>query len=308
METTETAPARATGMTMAASATATTLDGKLIPLATGRTAAPLGRLLWAEVVWIFRRPRTWISLVLLALVPIVIAIGVRVAGPSGGGGRGGGLLANLVGNGLVLPVAALTLTLTLLLPLVGAMWAADALAGESSFGTLRGLLIAPVSRLRLLGIKAFGVATAILAASVLIAVVGLITGLVLVGSSGMITLSGTTLGFGSAVGRVALATVWVAFQVCAVAAIALAVSACTEHPLVVMAATVGGAIVFGVLSSIPSLGWLQPYLLTNQWGAVTDVLRDPMPTGALWHGVFEAACYLVIGLSLTLARVVSKDG
>jgi ABC-2 type transport system permease protein len=110
------------------------------------------------------------------------------------------------------------------------------------------------------------------------------------------------------VGRVALATVWVAFQVCAVAAIALAVSACTEHPLVVMAATVGGAIVFGVLSSIPSLGWLQPYLLTNQWGAVTDVLRDPMPTGALWHGVFEAACYLVIGLSLTLARVVSKDG
>ncbi|HEX3791485.1 MAG TPA: ABC transporter permease [Pseudonocardiaceae bacterium] len=269
--------------------------------------APLVRLLRSELTWVFRRPRTIIALCLLAVVPIVIAIGVRLSnGPKDA--RGGLLLANLVGNGLVLPVSALTVTLTLLLPLVGAMWAADALAGESSYGTLRGLLIAPVGRVRLLLVKTFGLFTAILTACVLIAVVGLITGLVLVGSSGMVTLSGTTLGFGAALGRVAIAVIWVAFQVCAVAAIALAVSACTEHPIVVMAATLAGAIVFGVLSAIPALDWLQPYLLTNQWASIADVLRDPMPTAQLWHGVAEAACYLVIGLSLALARVVSKDG
>jgi ABC-2 type transport system permease protein len=286
--------------------TAITPTGRTIPL-VNRTKAPLVRLLKSELIWIFRRPRSWIALGLLAMVPVVIAIALKVSGGPAGS-RGGTLMTDLAGNGLALPVAALTLTLALLLPLVGAMWAADALAGEAASGTLRGLLIAPVSRARVLGVKAFGVATAILAACVLIAVVGLISGLLLVGSQGMVTLSGTTLSFGAAVARVAVATLWVAFQVWAVAAVAFFVSACTEHPLVVLAATVSGAIVFGVLSSIPALDWLQPYLLTNQWTALADVLRDPMPTAALWHGIAEAACYLVIGLSLTLARVTTKDG
>lgn len=270
------------------------------------TTAPLGRLLRAELFWVFRRPRTWIALIMLGLVPIVIAIGSSLA--TGPRSRGGSLLAELVGNGLVLPVVSLTLTMTLLLPLVGAMWSADALAGEVASGTLRGMIIAPVSRVRLLGVKAFGVATAVLASTVLIAVVGVITGLIVIGSQGMVTLSGTTLTFGEALGRVAIATGWVTVQVWAVAAIALAVSAFTEHPMVVMAATVAGAIVFGVLSAIPSLDWLQPYLLTNSWGSVADVLRDPMPTDGLLRGIEEAACYLVIGLSVAVGRIVTKDG
>jgi ABC-2 type transport system permease protein len=124
----------------------------------------------------------------------------------------------------------------------------------------------------------------------------------------MITFDGTTLSFGGALGRVAIATGWVAVQIWAVCAVALAVSACTDHPMVVMAATLAGAIVFGVLSTIPSLSWLQPYLLTNSWTSLTDVLRDPMPTSGLVHGILEAACYGVIGWSLALARVATKDG
>ena len=269
--------------------------------------APLGRLLWSEVVWVFRRPRTWISLVLLALVPIVIAIGIEIGGGPRGA-RGGSIYSAIVGNGFVLPVVALTASLTLLLPLVAAMWSADAIAGEASHGTLRGLLIAPVGRVRLLGVKAFGVAVAVLAACVLITLVGAITGLIVVGSQGMLTLSGTTLSTGAAIGRLAIAAGWVAVQVWAVGAIALAISTWTEHPLVVLAATIAGAIVFGVLSAIPALDFLQPYLLTNSWTSLTDVLRDPMPTDGLIHGLAEAGCYLVIGLSVALARMVSRDG
>jgi ABC-2 type transport system permease protein len=237
----------------------------------------------------------------------VLAIGTKVGG---GNGRGGGasLIGALVGNGFVLPIVALTVTLAVLLPLVGAMWSADALAGEASHSTLRYLLISPVGRVRVLVVKSFGVATAVLAACVLIAVVGMVTGYLVFGSHDLLTLSGTTLSFGSALGRVALAVGWVAVQVWAVCAIALAVSACTEHPMVVMAATLAGAVVFGVLSSIPALDWLQPYLLTNGWAALTDVLRDPMPTSGLLHGLAEAGAYGLIGWSLALARLVTKDG
>ncbi len=66
----------------------------------------------------------------------------------------------------------MTIALALLLPLAVAMAAADAIAGESAQGTLRGLLISPVSRLRLVGMKAFGVLVVATLATLAIAVVG----------------------------------------------------------------------------------------------------------------------------------------
>jgi ABC-2 type transport system permease protein len=273
--------------------------------------APLGRLLVSELRWILRRPRTIIAIVLLSLVPVLIGVGTVIAGNAGvgpGGNGSGSLFTILIGNGFVLPVLSLTLLLAMLLPLLGAMSAADALAGESNHGTLRGLLIAPVSRARLLGIKAFGVGAVVFIATVAIALVGLITGVVLVGTDGLITLSGNTLSFGDALARIGVSVLWVSFQVWAVAAIALAVSAFTEHPLVVMAATLAGALVFAILTVIPQLDWIQPYLLTTGWTSLTDVLRDPMPWDGLINSTLKAACYLVIGLSVAYARLASKDG
>jgi ABC-2 type transport system permease protein len=287
--------------------TAATVDvDRFDAAAPGRPLrAPLGRLLASELRWTLRRPRTVIAIVLLSLVPVLIGVGTLIAGRRG---AGNGMFTILVGNGFVLPILSLTLLLTMLLPLLGAMSAADALAGEAAHGTLRGLLVAPVSRTRLLGVKAFGVATTVLIAVVGIAVVGMITGIVLVGTDGMITMSGTTMSFGDALARIGLAVVWVTFQVWAVAAVALAVSAFTEHPLVVMAATLAGALVFGVLTLIPQLDWLQPYLLTSSWTAITDVLRDPLPWDGLVNSTLKAACYLLIGLSVAYARVSSKEG
>jgi ABC-2 type transport system permease protein len=39
-----------------------------------------------------------------------------------------------------------------------------------------------------------------------------------------------------------------------------------------------------------------------------DVLRDPMPWDGLVTGLFRAVCYIAIGYSLALARMVTKDG
>jgi len=70
---------------------------------------------------------------------------------------GPGLIAAITGNGLMLPIAALRVTLFLLLPLGVSIAAADALAGEAAHGSLRGLLLAPIGRVRLVAVKAFGV-------------------------------------------------------------------------------------------------------------------------------------------------------
>jgi ABC-2 type transport system permease protein len=265
----------------------------------------VSRLLGAELRWVLRRPRTLVMLGVFALVPVLISIGVAVAD----GGDSRGLIGAVAGNGLMLPVVAITVALALLLPLAVAMAAADAIAGEAAQGTLRGLLLAPVGRLRLVGMKAFGVLVVATLAVLALAVVGVLAGLVVVGGAEgqLVTLSGTTLGLREALGRVALVAVWTIGQLAAVGAVALAVSALTEHPSVVIASVLGGLIVFGVLSAIPALGWLEPYLLTSGWTAGADVLRDPMPLDGLLESTWRALCYLALGAGLTVFRMLRRD-
>jgi ABC-2 type transport system permease protein len=270
-------------------------------------SVPMSRLLGAELRWVLRRPRTLVMLGVFALVPVLISIGVAVADAGDGSGRG--LIGAVAGNGLMLPVVAITVSLALLLPLAVAMVAADAIAGEAAQGTLRGLLLAPVGRLRLVAMKAFGVLLVATLAVLAIAVVGVVAGMVVVGRPDgyLVTLSGTTLGTGDALGRVALVVVWTVGQLAAVGAVALAVSALTEHPSVVIASVLGGLIVFGVLSAIPALEWLQPYLLTTGWTASADVLRDPMPVGGLMTSTLRALFYFAVGAGLTVFRMLRRD-
>ena len=239
-----------------------------------------------------------------ALVPVLIAIGVAF-----GGRAPSGLIGAVAGNGLVLPVAALTVALALLLPLAVAMSAADAIAGESAHGTLRGLLLAPVCRLRLVGMKAFGVLVVATLATLVIAVVGVLAGLLVVGTPDgqLVTLSGTVVGWPGALARLALVAAWTIGQLAAVGAVALAVSAVTDHPLVVLASVLGGLIVFGVLSAIPALDGLQPYLLSTGWRAGVDALRDPLPYDALLDSSVRALCYLTVGGALTVHRMLRRD-
>lgn len=271
-----------------------------------RTNAPLGRVLLAELRWVLRRPRNLFALLLVALIPVLLGTGIALTGgPSNGNGPP--LLASVAGNGFVLPIAALLIGQTLLLPLIISMIAADAIAGESANGTLRGLLLAPVSRVRLVGIKASGVLVMVVLVVAVMAISGVLTGLVIVGADNLITLSGTTLPPSEAFARVALAAGWSMTQMAAVGAIALLVSSLTDHPLVVMATTMGMLILFGVFAGLPGLEWLQPFLVTTGWGSVMDVLRDPVVMDNMLTGLLRAGCYVLIGVSATIVRTVTRD-
>ncbi|MGQ0838144.1 ABC transporter permease subunit [Actinokineospora sp.] len=285
--------------------------GDTMTTATSPTVrrAPLVRLLRSELRMILRRPRNLIGIGLLAMVPVVAGIGIAIAADATEGDPVGEGLAGLVaGNGLLLPIFALVVSLTMLLPLIGATLAADALAGEAGSGTMRNLLVAPVSRPRLLAVKAFGVGAVTLLAALVMAVTGIIAGMILLGGDGMLTLSGTSLSFGAGLGRVLLTVVLVSIQVWALAAVALAVSAWTENALIVVVVSLGFIIVSGVLSVIPALDWIDPFLLITSWESVGEVVSDPLPTGSLLEGVLRAVCYLVIGYSLALARMLTRDG
>lgn len=279
-----------------------------------RTKAPVVRLLRSELRFMIRRPRTLVAFGVLAIAPIIAAVAISLAKTAVNNGgistdrQLAGIASIVADNGMILPVFVLLLSMVMLLPMMGSMWSADALAGETQTGALRGLLLAPVSRVRVLAVKAFGVAMMTTLAVATLTIVAVVAGLSILGGGGLLTVSGTTLPMGASLGRVALMAALVTVQVWAVAAVALAISAATEHPLVVMASALGGIIIFTILNNIPALDWLHPWLLTDGWDSLADVIRDPMPTAGITDGLLRAACYIVIGYSLALARMSTKDG
>jgi ABC-2 type transport system permease protein len=281
---------------------------------TGHDAVGILRLFRAELRWIFRRPRTVAVLGLLAAIPVIIGVALTLVDTTGAGGGGGGdgdgaLLATAVNNGFVLPVAALTMTLGLLLPLASAMAGADAIAGEAAHGTLRGWLVAPVSRGRLLAVKAFGVATVSAVAVLAMSFTGFVTGLIISGPDSMFTLTGTTLSVWDALGRLLLVAAWVILQLWAVGAVALAISSFTEHPMLVVASVLAGTIVFTILGFLSAVDWLHPFLLNKDWTqAPAEVLMDPVSATMLGEGALRALCYIAIALSIAYARLTTRDG
>lgn len=273
-----------------------------------RARVGLHRLLSAELRWIFRRPRTLVVLGLLAVIPVIIGIALSFANSSGQGTADAPVFVTAAASALALPIGALTVLLSLLLPLTVAMAGGDAIAGEQANGTLRGWLLAPVGRGRLLAVKAVGVAVVALTAAALVGTTGVLTGLVVTGTDGLFTISGTTLPLLDALGRVAITVGWVALQLWAIGAVALAVSTGTDHPMLVVATVLGGVIISQVLLLFSALDWLHPFLLPVSWDALIDLVRDPIALNALGEGALRAVCYLVIGLSLAYARMVTNDG
>jgi ABC-2 type transport system permease protein len=304
------------GQGLAASPNADAAPSEVLP---PRRRAPIGRLLRAEVRWIFRRPRTLVVLGLLAVLPVITGVAVDLtldgatpapvdAGPGGPSGGGPPIFVTMATSAFVLPLGSLMTLLMLMLPLTVAMAAGDALAGEQSHGALRGWLLAPVSRGRLLLVKSMGVLVVALVASALVVTSGLVTGFALAGTDGLVSMSGTELSVGGVLWRLAVAVAWATVYLMAVGAVALAISASTEHPMLVVVGVLGGLIVCVVLMQISALDWLHPYLLPSSLTSLVDLIRDPVSFDGLVEGASRAACYLVIGLSVAYARITTRDG
>jgi len=241
----------------------------------------------------------------LAVVPVILAIAVKVSSP--GGGDGPSFISAILGNGLFVAIAALGLELPLFLPLAVATISGDAIAGEANLGTLRYLLTIPAGRTRLLLVKYVAIVVATLIATLTVAVVGSVIGLALFGAGPMTLLSGTQIGMAAAVWRVLLITGYVAVGLAALGAIGLFVSTLTEQPIAATTAIVLINVLMFICDSISQLGWLHPWLLTHWWTAFADLLRDPMATDQVSRGLLTAAVYAVVFWLAAWARFSSKD-
>lgn len=277
--------------------------------AAGAPTAPRARFgtrFFRSELWlVFGRRRNWAGLAVLAAVPVILAVAVRLAAPEPG--RGPDFIASIAGNGLFVAFAALGMELALFLPLAVGAIAGDSVAGEANLGTLRYLLTVPVHRTRLLAVKYAAIVVFSLAAVFLVATVGTILGLALFGGGPMTTFSGTQVPFWAGVGRLVLVCLYLAACLAALGAMGLFVSTLTEQPIGATIAIVMVAITSQILDQIPQLSAIHEYLPTHYWLAFGDLLRDPIATGDVGNGLLSAAAYALIFCSAAWARFSGRD-
>jgi ABC-2 type transport system permease protein len=263
-------------------------------------------MLRAELAHLFRRRRVLALLLVCALVPVGIAVAVRLSGGPGDG-EGPTFLNQVTHNGVFAALVGLTVTLPVFLPLAVAVVAGDAVAGEAGLGTLRYLLIRPSGRTRLLFVKIVTVLVFCLALAVAVAIAGLLAGVALFPIGRVTTLSGDTLPLASGMVRIAVAAVIVGLSLLGVAAIGVFISTLTDVAVGAMAATIGFVVLSGVLDVIPQLRAIHPWLFTHGWLTFADLLRSHIPWTGITRNLELQAAYLVVFGSAAWARFTTKD-
>ncbi|HEV3382790.1 MAG TPA: ABC transporter permease subunit [Trebonia sp.] len=272
------------------------------------------RFLGSELRLVFRRRRNQLLLAVVALIPLLIGIGLKLAtphggaGPSSGPGGGTGAFYNqLAGNGVFLTFIALTLLLILFLPMVVAVVAGDSVAGEAGYGTLRYLLAVPAGRTRLLAVKFVTISAYAVCATFIVTVVALLAGVILFPVGPVTLLSGTSVSLADGLLHVFYVTLYVSAAMIAVGAIGLAVSTFTEHAIGAIAAILVLIVASEVVDQVPQFAVAGPYLPTHWWTSFDALLRTPVDTTTLWHGLLSFLVYAVIFCAIAWARFTSSD-
>ncbi|GLW17399.1 ABC transporter permease [Streptomyces sp. NBRC 13847] len=269
-------------------------------------------LLRNEIAMTFRRWRTLALLAVLACVPVLVGVAVRLdsgggAGDGGGGDAGPAFLSQVGHNGLFLVFASLAVTLPFFLPMAVGVLAGDAIAGEAHGGTLRYLLVAPAGRTRLLLVKYATILVFCLVATLVVALSALAAGALLFPLGEITLLSGTSLSFGEGLLRALAVAGAVALSLVGVAAIGLFVSTLTGSGIAAMATTVGLLITVQILDSLPQLHAVQPYLFPHYWLSFADLLRDPVYWDQLRQNLGLQALYALVFGSAAWARFAGRD-
>lgn len=259
-----------------------------------------------ELVRQLRRRRTQVAFALVVALPIILWIAFSLAsdGPPGAS-------VNLVdlakASAANFSVFALFASAGFLLVVVVALFFGDTVASEASWSSLRYLLAAPIPRARLLRQKAIVAAMLSLSALLLLPVVSLIVGSLAYGTGDLVSPTGESLPFWTAVGRVLIGALYVALSMSWVAALAMLLSVSTDAPLGAVGGAVMVSIVSQILDQITALEDLRDYLPTHFANAWADLLSGVVDWGDMTRGVFSSLCYATVFGALAVWRFQRKD-
>ena len=147
-----------------------------------------------------------------------------------------------------------------------------------------------------------------LIACLLVAASALIMGVALFPVGPVTLLSGTTVPLSEGLLRLLFVVLYVSAAMAMLGAIGLAISSLTEHPIAAIAAIMIIAVASEVTDNMPQFAVpSQPYLPTHWWLSFDSLLRTPIDTTELTHGLLSIGVYIVIFCSIAWAKFTNAD-
>jgi len=243
------------------------------------------------------RLRTYIALGLMAGVPILttlaIEFGRRPRNPTEQT-----FIAVATHSGLTIPLAALSTVSSFLLVIVVCLFAGGAISEEAGWGSLRYLLIRPVSRSRLLRDKLVVACILSFVATWLITISALVAGVFFFGFHPILTPNLQVFSESESLYKIAIATLYVAYSMTGIIALAFMISTMTNTTLGPVAGGVGLVIVSEILNAIETLGDVRGFLITHHWHAWEGMFFGRASTSDMVDGLFLQIPYVVVFLAL----------
>jgi ABC-2 type transport system permease protein len=257
-----------------------------------------------------RRTRTYVALGIMVALPIIMTLALKFGGGDRRGENPDALFFLARQSGLVMPAAALLFMSRLLLVVVVAIFAGDAVAGEATWGNLRYILVRPISRSRLLGAKLTMALTFVIIATGLIVITGLISGALAFGLH-RVDVDFFTFSLHESVGdlfkNLGLASAYVAWSMTSVVALSFMVSTMTDSSSGATGAGVALFFTSAILDAIPQLGSLRygfPTHYLDDWRAL--IVRNS-GNADLIRGIVVQLPYVIVFCSIAFWWFRRKD-
>lgn len=250
-----------------------------------------------EIRRLGRQPRFWASLIGVAALGGLFAYGYR---EMHGNTLAMSTVGARIGNGFLVPFLALSLSSSILLPFLVALFAGESLAGERQSGTWATLLaqgISPWTVFWAKGLVAWAYAIGI---TLLLTLSSLLGGWFIFGLHASALPAGVMASTPAFWRLLAVSAGYAACGQMVVAAFALVVGAFCKTSLSALMVSMGSLIVLAMLGNLPIWGAVRRLFFPSYFSRITDALTFPTNWAPLNHGLFVYAIYCLGFLALIL--------
>jgi ABC-2 type transport system permease protein len=288
------------------SAVATPPSATVAPVAA-RRRRPSTLIVWRwELRKLVSQKRTYLGLGLAVILPLIFVLVERLHN-NHDHGRDNIFASHITQSGLATPVLMLLFLSVFMLPLIAALVAGDIVAAEDGNGTLKTILTRSVDRGQVLAAKTLAAMTYATIAVFLSAAVATAAGVASWGFNHVITFSGSVVSAPEGLLLVFAANACYLIPLLTVTSIGVLLSTSTRNSAAAVVGTVGFVILLYIVSGIPGIEGIKPYLLTEQFESWQGLLRTPTDWAPIGHSAWVCALYAVPSLLAAYLVFLRRD-
>jgi len=251
------------------------------------------RLLRLELTKLSAQRRSYVGWAGLLAVPLLMTLAIYLSSrnhhPHDNGP--GGLVTLASHNGLLMPVAAIVLLSSFLLPLLASMVGSYQLAGEAETGTIKTWLMHSISRGGVILSKWGGAVIYVAIGLALVAAGAFVAGGLAFGLHAPTLLSGQTVSVGQGLWLTLLSYLYVLAGVICVVSLALLFATFTNSSLTAAISALVVVIVMNILGAFSYFNFLKPYLFTSRVDAWQSLFSQPIAWSPVVKGIIVFAIY-----------------